>query len=370
MVRILCIENVLHRKMEHEMAEENKRTYFICGGGHQGLAMAAHLALNGEKVTLWNRTLDHIDEIIRTGRIYCSGVVNGTAKIEKASDKISEVVTNYILVTVPSTAYHDVAKELAPYVNRNTIIVLNPGRTFGAIEFSEELKRNGVKEMPQIAETQTIVYTCRRSDKNHVTIFAMKKDVEIAALVKTDLNNILMKMPVCLKKYFIAQKSVAYTSFANVGMILHCAPVLMNIGWIENEKVDFKYYYDGISKSVAKYIEKMDAERINVAKGLEYKIESVSEWMRRTYNVEGTDLYECIKNNIAYREIDAPPSLDSRYIYEDVPNGLVPMEYVGRQLNVETKYITNIIDLANGVYGFDFRKTGRQFSVQLIKQYF
>ena len=191
-----------------KMEEENKQTYFVCGGGHQGLAMAAHLALNGEKVTLWNRTPEHIDEIMRTGRIYCSGVVNGIARIEKASANIEEVVTNYILVTVPSTAYHDVVRELAPYVNRNTVIILNPGRTFGAIEFSEELKKNGVKEMPQIAETQTIIYTCRRSDKNCVTIFAMKKDVEIAALDRMYLNNILKKMPVCLQKYFMAQKSV------------------------------------------------------------------------------------------------------------------------------------------------------------------
>ena len=63
------------------MGEENKQIYFVCGGGHQGLAMAAHLALNGEKVTLWNRTPEHIDEIMRTGRIYCSGEVNGIAKI-------------------------------------------------------------------------------------------------------------------------------------------------------------------------------------------------------------------------------------------------------------------------------------------------
>ena len=28
---------------------------FVCGGGHQGLSMAAHLALNGLEVTLWNR---------------------------------------------------------------------------------------------------------------------------------------------------------------------------------------------------------------------------------------------------------------------------------------------------------------------------
>ncbi len=352
------------------MIKENRQRYFVCGGGHQGLAMAAYLALNGEKVTLWNRTLEHIDEIVKSREIYCSGVVNGIAKIDKASDNMREVISDYILVTVPSTAYHDVAREIAPYVNRNTVILLNPGRTFGAIDFSEELKKNGVKNLPQIAETQTIVYTCRKSDKNHVSIFAMKRDVEIAALVKSDLNNIIKKMPECLQRYFVPRGSVAHTSLANVGMILHCAPVLMNIGWIENEKVDFKYYYDGISKSVADYIEKMDSERIQVANELGYQIESVAEWLRRTYNTEGIDLYECIKNNVAYREIDAPPSLNSRYIYEDVPNGLVPIEYIGKQLNVKTKCITNIIDLADGVYNSDFRKIGRQFSIRIIKQYF
>ena len=42
---------------------KEKQKYFVCGGGHQGLAMAAYLALNGEKVTLWNRTLEHIEEV-------------------------------------------------------------------------------------------------------------------------------------------------------------------------------------------------------------------------------------------------------------------------------------------------------------------
>ena len=58
------------------------------------------------------------------------------------------------------------------------------------------------------------------------------------------------------KKYFSVENNIARTSLANIGMILHCAPVLMNIGWIENGKVAFKYYYDGISQTVAKYIEK------------------------------------------------------------------------------------------------------------------
>ena len=50
-----------------ENKNERKAEIFRCGGGHQGLAMAAYLALNGEKVTLWNRTLEHIEEIKKTG---------------------------------------------------------------------------------------------------------------------------------------------------------------------------------------------------------------------------------------------------------------------------------------------------------------
>lgn len=352
------------------MDSEKKRRYFVCGGGHQGLAMAAHLALAGERVTLWNRTPEHIEEIKKTNTIFCSGVVEGDAVIEKASEHIEEVISDFILVTVPSTAYKDVAGELAPYVNKDTVIVLNPGRTFGAIDFATQLVACGVKEIPQIAETQTIVYTCRRSDKNCVTIFAMKNDVRIAAVRPGNVTHILEQMPSCLKKYFTAEQTVAMTSFSNVGMILHCAPVLMNIGWIENEKVDFKYYYDGISESVAHYIEKMDRERIRVAEEFGYQIESTSEWLRRTYNIDGKDLYECIRNNDAYREIDAPPTLDSRYILEDVPNGLVPIEHLGKQLGIGTSNITTIIDLANAVYDTDFRKLGRTFSRETLDRFF
>lgn len=348
---------------------EEQRTYFVCGGGHQGLAMAAYLSLNGEKVTLWNRTREHIKDIINDGTIHCLGEIEGIAKIEKASDIIEEVISDYILVTVPSNAYADIAKKIAPYINKKTIIVLNPGRTFGAIHFAEELKKCGVKELPQIAETQTIVYTCRRSELNEVTIFAMKKDVKIAGLSNCNMHMVMDKMPASLKKYFLVDDSIMRISLSNVGMILHCAPVLMNIGWIENDKVAFKYYYDGISKTVAKYLEKMDGERLAVANKIGYSIETVADWLRRTYEITGDNLYECIKNNCAYKEIDAPPSLNSRYILEDVPNGLVPIEHIARELKVETPHITNIIELANAVYETDFRKSGRTFPLCIIKSY-
>lgn len=352
------------------MEKTSAHKVFVCGAGHQGLSMAAHLALNGLDVNLWNRTSKHIQKVIETRTIHCSGVVNGDAKIRKASSDIEDVFSDFVMVTTPSSAHRDVARKLAPYVSRDTVIILNPGRTFGAIDFAEELKQNGINELPQIAETQTIVYTCRKSAPDSTSILALKNDVKIAAIHDSDITLILEQMPDCLKPYFKPVKSVALTSLSNIGMILHCAPVLMNIGWIECEKVEFKYYYDGISRSIARFLEKIDAERQAVARAGGYEVESLKQWLERTYLVTGNNLYECIRNNEAYHEIDAPPTINSRYIFEDVPNGLVPVEAMGHEFGVSTPNITTIINLACSVMDVDYRSIGRRFTSKQLKEYF
>ena len=316
--------------MEKDTSEA--KTVFVCGGGHQGLSMAAHLSLNGIEVTLWNRTAHHIQEIIDTGEIHCSGIINGTANIKKASSELSEVISDFIMVVTPSNSHKNIARMLAPYVHKDMIIVLNPGRTFGAIEFGKTLLECGVTELPHIAETQTIVYTCRRDESNSTIIYALKEGVDIASICPADIDFIVKRMPNCLRKYFNPVNSINITSLSNVGMVLHCAPVLMNIGWIETEKFDFKYYYDGISPSVAHFIEKIDIERINVARALGVQVESVRDWLVRTYHTHGNNLYECLRNNVSYREIDAPHTINHRYLNEDVPCGLVPVEDAGKKL--------------------------------------
>ena len=345
-------------------------TVFVCGAGHQGFSMAAHLTLNGVDVGLWNRTQKNIQEVIDTGIIHCSGIVNGDARIGKVSTNMAEVIADFVMVTTPSSAHKDIAREIAPFITHDMIVVLNPGRTFGAIEFAEELKKHGVKALPHIAETQTIVYTCRKIGPNNTSILALKNDVEIAAIKGSDIDYIMARMPECLKPYLKIVDSVGRTSLSNVGMVLHCAPVMMNVGWIETQKVDFKYYYDGISYSVAHLLEKIDAERQAVAKAGGFVVESVKEWLTRTYGVTGNTLYECIRNNDAYREIDAPPTINTRYIFEDVPNGLVPVEAMGKELSVPTPNITTIINLACSVMDVDYRTTGRRFSLSQLNQYF
>ena len=213
-----------------------------------------------------------------------------------------------------------------------------------------------------MAETQTIIYTCRRNDRNTVSIYALKEGVPLATADSSKAQQVINALPECIRGYFVAADSDVETSLGNVGMVLHCAPVLMNIGWIESKTVEFKYYYEGISPSIAKVLEKIDAERVAVANAMGAEMETLMGWLIRTYHTHGSNLFECLQNNESYRDIDAPVTIYHRYIEEDVPNGLVPLEAAGKKYGVETPTTSLIIDLANAVMQKDYRQTGRKCS--------
>lgn len=335
--------------------------FTIMGAGHQGLAMAAHLTLCGEHCYLWNRTPAHIQEIMDTRRISCHGIMEDNAVIDGAGSDLKAALRRVILVTTPSSAHEEIAKRLAPYVRKDQVIILNPGRTFGALSFLDALRMAGARELPVIAETQTIVYTCRRSGDTDVTIFAMKDHVPIAAIRSEDTRKAMAALPKAIAHYFCPAKSVWETSFSNVGLVLHCAPVLLNIGWIESKTVDFKYYYQGISPSIATLLERIDQERLAVAQQMGTPVESLVHWLQRTYGTQGTLIYDNLQTNRYYEKIDAPPTLQCRYLDEDVPNGLVPLEDCGRRCGVPTPMISMIIDLASAVRQVDYRKQGRKY---------
>lgn len=332
----------------------------VIGAGNEGLAMGAHLAREGNRVTLWNRSRVNIERLMETRTIYCKGVIEGEYQVDLVTDNLEEALKNpdVVLITTPANAHRDLAQQIAKCIKKETLIVLNPGRTFGALEFQEVYRKYNTKVNQTIAETQTILYTCRKISNESVNIIALKSNILISTLNADENAQLIHRLPECLRGYFTPAKSMIETSIGNVGMILHCAPLLLNTGWTESSNT-YKYYYDGITPSIAKFLEKIDSERVEVSKKLGFEVETTQQWFKRVYNVEGQNLYECIHNTEAYRAVDAPASLQHRYIFEDVPCGLVPLEAVGKKLGLEMKYTSLVIDLAVSLTDVDFRKIGR-----------
>lgn len=336
----------------------------VLGAGNTGLAMAAHAVEQGNKVTLWNRYEDEISHLIESHTIHAVGEVEGSFKLDLVTINMKEALENpdIILITTPSFVHRYFAEEISKYLTTDTFILLCPGRTYGALEFVETFKKFDHEIKPTVAETQTAIYTCRKTSADTVEILSIKSNVLFSAVNSNENAAIYERVPAYIQTQLAPANSIVETSIGSVGMIMHCAPLLLNTGWTESKNHDYKYYIEGISPSIANMLEKMDAERVAVSKELGHEVDSVRQWLKRVYEVEGDTLYESIQNTDPYSTIKAPHSLENRYITEDIPNGLVPVESTGHYLGLEMKYTGIIIDLASALLERDFRTEGRNLS--------
>ncbi len=343
------------------LAKDPKELKFcVLGAGHGGLAMAGHLALMGFQVNLFNRGRRRIQPVQERGGIRVEGEVKGFGKVALASTDIAECLegVDVLMVVVPATGNRYIAEVCAPHVKGNQIVVLNPGRTGGALEFMHVLRQHGVQELPFIAEAQTFLYASRALGPAHAKVFSIKAAVPLATLPAYWIPGVLKVINRAFPQ-FVPGDNVFKTSFDNIGAVFHPALTVLNAAWIEETHGDFEYYVQGASRSVTRVLERIDKERLDVAAALGIRAMSARNWLYTAYSATGRDLYEAMHDNPGYVGIKAPDRLHHRYIDEDVPMSLVPIASIGEMLKVETPTIKAIIHLASLMRGVDFWKRGR-----------
>lgn len=322
--------------------------------------MAGHLAHMGFRVHLWNRTAERIEHIRLRGSIGLEGEVEGEGRIALATSELKEAVADakVIMVAVPASAHRDVATALADIVHDGQTIVLNPGRTGGAIEVRNILSKQGVGPEVTVAESQTFLYTSRRIEPSSAQIFEIKNEVAVAALPAYRTPEVVKLLRIAYPQ-FIPGDNVLRTGLENVGAIFHPGVMILNSARVESTHGDFQYYLEGITPSVAQILEAMDRERSQVADAVGIRTHTAREWLYLTYGSPGRDLYQAIQSTPGYKGIMAPAHLNHRYILEDVPMSLVPIASIGEMFGVKTPTIRAMIHLASLIHGQDFWKEGR-----------
>lgn len=327
--------------------------------------MAADLGMRGFHVNLWNRTAEHIEAIRVRGGIeleYDEDQI-GFGPLQVVSSDIQQVLegVHLIMVVLPASAHADVARLTAPYLEDGQIVVLNPGRTGGALEFRQVLKQFGCTADVTISEAETLLFASRAMGPAEARIFRRKNTVPLAALPETRTGEVLDVLEEVYPQ-FVAAPNVLYTSLNNMGAVFHPALTLLNSGWIERTQGDFQFYVDGVTRSTAHMLEVIDRERVTVAAALGIRAQTAQEWLATAYSATGRDLYEAMHDNPGYQGISAPRSLRHRYIFEDVPYSLVPIADLGRRFGVNVWGIDSMIRLACVMHRTDYVHRGRKLA--------
>jgi len=339
------------------------KNYAVIGAGHGGKAMAAHLALMGFSVTLYNRTPAHVEVIKKRGGIELDsfeGGPHGFGKLAKVTSDIGEAIkkAEAIMVVLPSSAHADIATAAAPHLRDGQIVVLHPGRTCGALEFVKVIRDNGCKADVTVAEAETFIYASRSDGPAQARIFRIKEAVPLAALPAKCTQLVLDAINEAYPQ-FIDGVDVLNTGLNNMGAIFHPALTLLNAGWIEATHGDYQFYIDGVTSSVARVLEVLDRERVTVASALGIRARTALEWLKLAYDTTGEDLHEAIHNQPGYYGIKAPTTLNHRYIFEDVPMSLVPIASLGMRYGVSVRAMESIIRLGSIIHRTDYWRRGR-----------
>jgi opine dehydrogenase len=339
-----------------------KRRYAVIGAGHGGKAMAADLAAKGFSVNLYNRSPEHVTEMVlrREIELECEDGTAHDCRLDIVTSDISEALdgADVIMVVVPASAHRDIARLCATRLRSGQIVVLNPGRTGGALEFRRILNQMGCEGDVIVAETATFVFSSRSTGPAQARILRRKNAVPVAALPAIHTNRVLEMVHDALPQ-FIPAVNVLHTSLDNMGAIFHPALTLLNAGWIERTMGDFEFYIDGVTHSTARVLEVLDRERVTVASALGVRSRPALVWLKDAYSAEGETVYDAIQANPGYQGIKAPRNLRHRYLSEDVPFSLVPLASLGAQFGVETWATEAMIRLACVVHGTNYFARGR-----------
>lgn len=331
----------------------------VIGAGNGGQAIAGYLALVGHEVSLYDRDDEKVSVLNTIGGIELTGKIKGFGKINCITTYIEKAIkgAEIVMITTVANAHQAVAQNMAPYIEDGQVIILNPGRTCGALVFKQALEKYGCTKHYYLGEAQTLVYACRIIQNGKVNIIGVKDEVLLAGLPASDADHILNKVNTlypCFKK----ADNVLRTSLENIGAMFHPCVCLFNAATIERQ--DEFWFYRDMTDQVASFIEKFDQERLAVGKAYGVNLLSVKEWIKYAYkDTKGKTLCERMKNNPAYYDIKAPGTIFTRQLTEDIPTGVLPIMELGKAAGVDVTLHASMVYTIEALLNMDFHTDGR-----------
>lgn len=331
----------------------------VIGAGNGGQSIAGYLALQGYETSLYDIDINKVNILKQRGGIELTGRIKGFGKVDCITTDIAEAVKDaeIVMVTTVANAHRAVAKSIAPFIEEGQVIILNPGRTCGALVFNETLKAEGCTKRFYLGEAQTLVYACRVIENGKVNVIGIKDEVLLSGLPAADTDYILSIInPIypCFKK----ADNVLRTSLENIGAMFHPCVCLFNAATIERQ--DEFWFYRDMTEQVAHFIEIFDEERLAVGKAYGVNLLSVREWIKFAYkDTEGETLCERMKNNPAYHDIKAPGTIFTRQLTEDIPTGVLPIMELGKAAGVNVPLLDSMVKTIEALLDMDLHTNGR-----------
>lgn len=333
----------------------------IIGTGNCGITYAADLTLKGHKVSLLKSSSRDFDAktkaIIKNNNTVCfkDKGIEENVEIYKITDSYEQAFLEKkdLIILCSQTNYHEeIILKIKSFINSDDIIFIQPGYA----STSYFLKHN---IMCTIVEAQSSPIDCRVNEKGEALVLFKNVRNPIGIFPKEKFDNAKQKLEQ-LNYNFVYLKNIFEAALHNPNLIVHTIGAIMSIPRIEYTKGDYWMYKEVFTPSVWNLVEQLDQEKNKILSSLNLpEISYVDACKYRNFYDLSIDSKAAFFDYAMNSSPKGPEVSNSRYITEDVSQGLVLLESLGKLLNVQTSLISSLINIANFSLNKDFRIGGR-----------
>lgn len=335
----------------------------VIGCGNSGLIHAAKMIENGHKVAILKSSNsvheEFYDEICSESGYNVKDETDGGKRFFARPEFITKDVeravsfADIIMVMTTTLQHESIAKLISPFVRDGQIIVLVPGY-MGALIFRKYIKKHVI-----YSEWETTAYNGRIVDSMYVRITFYNPRNAISVLPVSRKEAVLNILSTLFENTKYTRAHILESALHNPNMIVHTIGTILSASRIEYSRGEFWMYREAFTPSVINVINAFDKQKNGIlckfgCEPLDYF--EAAKWRNsEDMSKEAMDVFK----SFADSSNKGPASLNSRYIKEDVPMGLVLFSSLGKRVNVCTSMADSLIQIASSLLSIDFDEQGR-----------
>jgi opine dehydrogenase len=311
----------------------------ILGNGAIARGTAALAASRGHTVTIWSRGMaGGATHILRS-----TGELAGEFPVMHAPDPALALSgTDAAVIAVPANGHRFVIEAIAPHLAPGVPVLI-----IAAASLSPTVLTRLTAGRNPVAGLGTTPLTAR-VDGEGVRVMTIRARVGIsggAAMIR------LAETLWGEGRYDDAPDLIA-VALANINPIAHLAIALCNVTRIEHREAWPQYL--NMTRATCRLIEGLDAERLALARAFGTVVPTAEAHFARSYGTTAKDLAGIAAEIHARRGgPPGPTDMDTRFITEDVPFGLVFYQWLARQRGLQLPLTDASVALASAVWGRD-----------------
>jgi len=301
----------------------------ILGAGSIAFGMAAYLSQAGHAPVLWSPSGAGTKRLADGTPLTATGALSHAAPMEIATS-CEEAVSgaDAVLIALPANGHRAVFDAALPHLVDRQPVLISSHSSFGALYLSRRLAARGIS-LPIIVWGTTLLTGRKQPDGASVSVNTVRQKVDFATLPKSAASAGKELCETLFGDRFVERDGLLAISLSNLNPQNHLGIAMFNL--TRMEKGESWGQGEHVTPAVGYLIEALDAERLSIAEHFGLSVKTVREHFSLSFHVPMGSVSEMNQQmHLEGRGGMGPSTVDSRYIYEDVPFGLLPTALLGR----------------------------------------